>query len=82
VLALGLGIAPNTVLSGFSVEFDFLGAGIPSSQLFDIIDPNTFAVLESGTTSPVPIPGSIILMLSGLAALRLRMHNKIVKYNC
>jgi hypothetical protein len=68
-LALVSGVAPNDTLSGFSVQFDFLRPGTPGSQLFDIVDPNTFSILESGMTSPVPLPPVLWLFVSGLAFL-------------
>jgi hypothetical protein len=70
------GIIPGATLSGFSVIFDYLGAGTPGSQSFDIVNPNTFAVLESGATtsstspSTVPIPPAFWLFVSGLLLIR------------
>ena len=68
-LALSTGIAPGDSLGGFSVQFDFLGAGIPGEQFFDVVDPTTFASLDSGLTqaSAVPLPAAIGLFASGLA---------------
>jgi hypothetical protein len=70
-LALGAPIAASDSLGEFSVSFDFLGAGTPGAQLFAVVDPITFATLESGVTisSVVPVPGGIWLLLSGLTAL-------------
>jgi len=68
-LALGNGITPGSSLGGFSVQFDYLGSGAPGAQSFDIVDPNTFAIIESGQPSPVPLPASILLFASGLAGL-------------
>ncbi len=34
----------------FSVEFQWQGTGIPTPQSFEIYDPDTFVVIESGTT--------------------------------
>jgi len=65
-LSLGVGIVPGVSLGGFSVQFDFLGAGVPGDQFFDIVDPFTFDVLDSGSTSVIPIPAAIWLFISGL----------------
>ena len=64
-LALGSGIGLGEILGGFTVEFEYLGAGIPGAQAFTIVDRNTFATLESGTTV-VPLPGALWLFMSGL----------------
>jgi hypothetical protein len=65
-LALGPGIAPSDSLGGFSVQFDFLGAGTPGSQFFEVIDPSTFNTLDSGFTQVIPLPAAIWLFASGL----------------
>ncbi len=54
-LALGAGIADGGTVSGFAVEFQWLGAGAPGSQAFAIYDASSFALLESGATT-VPEP--------------------------
>ena len=65
-IALVAGIAPGDTLSGFSVQFDWLGAGTPGNQFFDVVDSGTFDVLESGETvlasAPVPEPATLWLM--------------------
>lgn len=60
-LALGVGIDPGNSLAGFSVSFDYLGAGSPGSQRFEIVDPDTFATIDAGLTVPLndPIPGEV-----------------------
>ncbi len=70
-MALADGIALGDALGGFSVTFDYLGAGTPGSQLFSIVNPNSFDELDSGATkrSSVPQPGTLPLMLAGLGAL-------------
>ncbi len=72
-LAFVAGIAPGSSMSGFSVAFDWLGSGTPGSQFFEFVDPATFGVLDSGlttvTSSPVPEPGTMMLLGSGIAAL-------------
>ncbi len=73
VFALSGGIGDGASATGFSVAFTWLGGQqAPGSQSFDIFDPNTFALLESGATtasSTVPVPAAGWLMLSGLMML-------------
>jgi hypothetical protein len=79
-LSLTGGIPPGTTVTGFSVQFTWLGSGTPGNQPFQIFDPNTFAILQTGTTGvPLPVPAASTLALSlvgiGLsisAALQLR----------
>lgn len=70
-LALTGGIAFGDTLGGFSVTFDYLGAGTPGAQLFSIVDPNSFLELDSGLTksTSVPLPGTLPLMLAGMGAM-------------
>lgn len=70
-LTVAAGIAPGGALSGFGVQFDFLGVGTPGAQPFDIVDPLTFNTLDSGTTqlASVPVPAALWLFGSGLLGL-------------
>lgn len=68
-LALSAGIAPGESLGGFNVQFDYLGAGVPGVQFFDIVDPNTFGSLGDGFTQLVPVPAAIWLFGTGLVSL-------------
>lgn len=70
-LALAGGLA-NATLGGFALSFDYLGAGAPAGQRFEIVDPVTFATISSGMTQPissVPEPGSAAMLAGGLALL-------------
>jgi len=52
----------------FMVSFIWTGDGSPGSQAYNIYD-ETFNVVASGITSPVPEPSALFLMLSGLMGL-------------
>jgi len=70
-LFLNGGILPMETVSGFSVEFDWLGTQIPGSQFFEIVNPITFETIDSGYT--VPEPATFLLFgLGSLALLRKR----------
>ncbi|WP_240453616.1 hypothetical protein [Janthinobacterium agaricidamnosum] len=76
-LALAGGIVPGATATGFSVTFDYLGAGSPGAQPFSILDPVSFIELDTGITQPaaVPLPSTPWLLLAGvlgLACLRRR----------
>ncbi|MBQ5946805.1 hypothetical protein [Massilia sp. ST3] len=77
-LALSSPLANGASLSGFVVEYDFLGAGKPGVQSFDIVDPLSFATISSGRTAPavvtppptgVPAPGTLALLAIGAILL-------------
>jgi hypothetical protein len=68
-LALAGGIPVGGGVSGFAVQFDWLGTGLPGAQPFDIVDPQTLQPLYSGTTVPEPA-GLLLLALAGLLARR------------
>ena len=68
-LALSAGIVPGNSLGIFSVRFYYLGAGTPGSQYFEIVDPVTFGVLDSGQTNLIPVPAAFWLFGSGLIGL-------------
>jgi hypothetical protein len=83
-LAEAAGIPVSGSLGGFKVSFDFLGAGTPGAQPFDIVDPATTGVLESGTTTVVPAPAAGWLLGTGVLALvagRRRLRARISGLN-
>lgn len=64
-------IDPGETVEGFSVSFDWLGIGDPGPQSFEIIDPDTFETVHTGTT--IPEPATLVLfMIGGIVALRRR----------
>jgi hypothetical protein len=71
----GTSIRNGAQLSGFSVEFDWLGTTAPGALPFAIYDPSSFVVLETGTTTPmagaagVPEPASWLLGALALGLL-------------
>jgi hypothetical protein len=72
LLSTGLGIAVGSEVNGFSVEFLWLGLGAPGHQIFEIYDPNSFALLEQGTTTTsiqTPLPGAFPMMATGISLL-------------
>ena len=68
-LAVTGGLAPGDSIGGFTVRFDFLGTGVPGSQLFEVVDPVNFTVLDAGQTSLVPVPAAVWLLGSGIIGL-------------
>ncbi|WDE07247.1 hypothetical protein SG34_010355 [Thalassomonas viridans] len=75
-LALAAGVIPGGMLSGFMIEFDYLGLDLPPAMPFDILDPFTFDILDSGevtftsiTQLPVPAPAPLGLLALGLIGL-------------
>jgi hypothetical protein len=72
--ALAGGIPEGATASGFAVEYEWLGLGTPGAQAFEIYDPNTFALLETGSTTEapsaqVPEPSALWMLAIGLTGL-------------
>ncbi len=69
VFALSGGIPAKSSVSGFTVQFEWLGIGLPGSQRFEVFDPTTNELIGDGMTTAnaiaaTPIPGALILFLS------------------
>jgi len=73
-------VANPSPLSGFSVEFVWLGPGAPGSQTYDIYrestsSPGSASYIAYGSTTPTPVPepASAGLLALGLLTLALRL---------
>jgi hypothetical protein len=68
-LALQGGIPAGTMVAGFSVQFTWLGSGVPGAQPFQVYDPTTFQLLQTGQTDvgsglvTVPAASTLLLIL-------------------
>ncbi len=68
------GIPLGGAVSGFAVQFDWLGSGSPGGQPFDIIDPVTFQPVYSGTTLPEPGTAAVLGLLAAASLRRRGWH--------
>lgn len=76
-----LASADGPVPAPFVVDFTWLGAGTPGSQPYSIYFLDPFALNESGMTEPlmpdpIPEPGTVILLATGLAGAALRRRRR------
>lgn len=78
-LTLAGGVAPGAAAGGFSVIFDYFGAGAPAAQAFTVWDPVSFAEIDTGTTTPLallPLTSTSWLLLAGLLPLAWRRRRR------
>jgi hypothetical protein len=71
-LALSGGIGVGETISGFTVEFQWLGTGTPGGQPFEVFAPDTFTLLETGLTTEatiIPEAPSLWIIAVGLVGL-------------
>ena len=67
------GILAGNSLSGFAVQFNWLGTGTPGSQPFQIFNANTSQVLENGNTvAPEPSTFGLLALAVAFGGYRLR----------
>ena len=70
-LALDTGISQGQVSQSFSVSFDWIGQDLPTSQSFEVVDSDTYNVLDSGVSIAVPEPTSLaVFSIAGLILRR------------
>jgi hypothetical protein len=73
------GIPSGQTLTGFAVQFKWLGSGLPGSQPFEIYDPATFQLLQSGETFDgtfVPEPSGFGMIALALAFAARKIHRR------
>lgn len=84
-LVFGQGIAPGAILSGFAVRFTFIGSDDFGAQLFEVYDPISFDILDSGQTpaiaapAQVPTPAGWSLLLLGLGLIMLTTKRRFYR---
>ena len=85
VIDLGGTVPAGALVAGFSVTFTSLTAGSPGPQRFELYDSSSFNLRGTGltaalgsTTTPVPEPEVIVLLLGGLLALRVRISGTLL----
>jgi hypothetical protein len=70
------GIGVGSTVSGFAVQFTWLGTGTPGSQPFSITDPSNFTQpLQAGTTTPEPCTFWGVGLLLAYGARRMRKRS-------
>lgn len=80
VLATAGGLLVGASVSGFSVQFDYLVTGTPGSQRFEVVDPRSFAAIDSGFTQVVPLPPTLYALLTACCALVVRSRRGVLMF--
>tara|TARA_R110000765_G_scaffold112186_1_gene204233 strand:+ start:576 stop:1127 length:552 start_codon:yes stop_codon:yes gene_type:complete len=83
-LAVATSLSIGDVLSGLKISFEWLGVpnAVSFSQRFEIYDPNTFDILESGendvvsSSSSVSEPSILCILFASLGLMFLRQRKK------
>ena len=68
---MGADIAPGTSLSGFVFEFSAQVGDLAFQAFFTNPDDSPNPIPFEGTTTPVPVPGALWLLATGLIGLRI-----------
>jgi len=69
-----LGLAPGGILEGLSISFDWLAAGIPGPQSFELFGADglslgLFGNTYGGDIPPIPEPQTFMLLGTGILGL-------------
>lgn len=75
----GADIAPGASLSGFMFEFNAQAGDLAFQAFFTNPDDPTNPVPFEGTTTPVPVPGALWLLTTGLVGLSIIGKKRIKK---
>lgn len=82
-LGLGTDVAPGELLSGFTIEFTWLGSGAPGSQPFtlfgdDLLDEFNDNFFTQPLVQPIPGPATLLLLIPGLLGLALLRGDRYI----
>ncbi|MDD2738428.1 MAG: hypothetical protein PHR94_05810 [Methylomonas lenta] len=86
VFSNGTGIIAGAEVKGFAVDFLWLSTGLPSGQKYEIYDPLSFELLETGVTqalTSIPVPSTLPLFLTailGVASFSKNVRLKILSF--
>jgi hypothetical protein len=67
VMALNGGIPDGSTVSGFAVQFAWLGQGDPGFQPFKIYSPDDYVLLQSGDTVNTGVPEPSVFCVLGIS---------------